>query len=309
MREIPVVQLVTRAGLTAQFRERTPRRCLTQMGDFLCGSVGQVRPMNQVVNLGIAVALLLCSETSALAQRQSQSSDAAAVQRLEDALRDLSRQVGELSTLLKASLPPLPIEDVEPFELSISRNAIRGHDSARLVLVEFSDFQCPFCRQSFQTVYPKLLRAYVDSGQLRYVFKNLPLEAIHPLARGAAEAAECARAQGKVWEMHGRLFEDQQKLSKSDSLLHATSLQIERVQFEACLGDPDKGSIIKQDVDEATKLGLTATPTFLIGEMTKQGTVMVRKRIAGAQPFDIFRIAIDSLLSAPAVSTAGASRR
>lgn len=109
--------------------------------------------------------------------------------------------------------------------------------------------------------------------------------------------------------MHDRLFENQQKLLRADLLLHANAVQVDQGQFETCLGDPIRDTNIKQDLDEATKLGLTATPTFLIGEMTKQGTVLVRKKIAGAQPFDIFRIAIDPLLSAPAVSAEGGVRK
>jgi protein-disulfide isomerase len=235
-------------------------------------------------------------------EQTSPSTDVGArIEKLEGAVRALGRQFGELSTLLKASLPPLPIEDVEPFELPISRSASRGKETARIAVVEFSDFQCPFCRQNFQNAYPKLVRSYVDSGQLRYVFKNLPLDPIHPLARDAAAAAECARGQGKFWEMHDRLFENQEKLSRSDLVFHAGSIALDKSQFEACLGESDRRAYIQQDVDEATKLGLVATPSFLVGEITQRGTLMVRKKIAGAQPFDVFRVAIEALLSSPEI--------
>src|SRR5262245_26698751 len=114
---------------------------------------------------------------------------------LERAVSDLSARVSELSALLKRALPPSPIEEVEAYDLPIGSAAVKGAASARIALVEFSDFQCPFCGRHAQGAYVDLQRLYVSTGKLRYVFRNLPIGSIHPFAVQAAEAAECSGEQ------------------------------------------------------------------------------------------------------------------
>jgi protein-disulfide isomerase len=112
-------------------------------------------------------------------------------------------------------MPPPPIEDIADLELVVSRDQSAGQSGARLALIEFSDYQCPFCGQHTRGVYQEIMRQFVDTGQVRYFFKNLPLEKIHPLAFNAAVAAECAGASGQFWAMHDRLFANQNALRAS----------------------------------------------------------------------------------------------
>src|SRR5687768_9487903 len=140
--------------------------------------------------------------------------------RLEQSIRDLQDRVAELSNLLRAALPPSPVIELKCVRLS-QRGAVRGSVTAKLILVEFTDFECPFCGRHASTVYRELQRRYVDTGELQYVFRHLPLEQIHPSARRAAEAAECAGDQGKFWELHDRFFEHQKSLGPEDLVTHA----------------------------------------------------------------------------------------
>ena len=222
---------------------------------------------------------------------------------LEESVDALSRQVAELSTLLRAALPPSPIENIPPFDLAVPNAAFKGSKDAKVALIEFSDFECPFCGRNFQAVYPELQRQFVETGKVVYVFRNLPLETIHPLAFKAAEAGECAREQWTFWEMHDRLFANQQALAMSDLLRHAQALELDLTAFQSCLADGKTSAKVREDLDEARRLGLTGTPTFMIGEVTEGRTVRVTKRIAGAQPLQVFQAALQSVLIASTTAT------
>ena len=218
---------------------------------------------------------------------------------LEETMRALERQVSELSTTLRAALPPSPILDIQPFDLNIDNAAANGSRNARVALIEYSDFQCPFCGQHSQTAYRDLQRQFVDTGIVRYVFRNLPIESLHPLAFKAAEAAECARGEGKFWEMHDRLFSNQQALGTSDLLRHAEALNMAPAKFLACLSNGETTAKVRDDLAEARRLGLTATPVFLVGEFQADGSVRITRKITGAQPFQVFEAALATFLPKP----------
>jgi protein-disulfide isomerase len=238
----------------------------------------------------------------------AQGPDAAALLKRLDALeagqRAIQKQLDDISALLQGlRTPPAqagPVEDVQGRDLrvSLTNAATRGQAGARVVLIEFSDFQCPFCGRYVRETYAELQREFVDTGKVRYAFRNFPLESIHPLAFKAAEAGECAREQGKFWEMHDRLFADQQALAPSDLLKHGQALGIDDARFRTCF----EGTVtarIKADQAEAARLGLTGTPTFLVGEAQPDGTVKVLQKIVGAQPYATFRAILQALLIAP----------
>jgi protein-disulfide isomerase len=220
------------------------------------------------------------------------------VAEIESTLRRLESEVTKLATLLRAALPPGPIVDVTPpVEISIIQAPTRGAATAALALIEFSDFECPFCGRHAQTVYHELQSRFVDTGEVRYVFRHLPLDEIHPSALRAATAAECARAQGKFWEMHDQIFMNQRALAMSNLLDHARLLGLDLQQFQPCLQDSGVTTRIKQDQLEARRLGVSSTPTFFIGEIKSDGIVRVTKRIAGAQTFPVFQAALQGLIS------------
>ena len=159
----------------------------------------------------------------------------------------------------------------------------KGPETAPITIVEFSDFQCPFCARVVPTLQ-QVQDTYKDN--VRIVWKHLPLS-IHKDAVGAALAAEAARKQGKFWEFHDKLFTDRTKLGAEDLKQHAKDLQLDISRFEADLLSGEEKKRIDADVAEAVALGITGTPGIFVNG----------RFVAGAQPFDVFAKIIDEELT------------
>lgn len=170
---------------------------------------------------------------------------------------------------------------------SIAGSPSEGSDSAKVVMVEFSDFQCPYCGDFARNVLPQIRENYVDTGKVKFVFKSFPLPQ-HQYAFNASEAAECARDQGKFWEMYDKLYQNQDALAVSDIKEYAIELELNISQFDQCLDSGAKASIVQNDTNYAIQMGIDETPTFYIND----------KKITGDQPYSVFQQAIDSELSA-----------
>jgi len=169
----------------------------------------------------------------------------------------------------------------------------KGDSRAPVVLIEFSDFECPFCGQFARETMPVLDAKYVQTGKIRVVFKQLPLN-IHPLARRAAETAACAGKQGRFWQVHDILFA-QQKLSE-DTLENARrALLVDDVAFSACTGLAAED--VSKDLALARQLGISGTPAFLVGQVDGFGRVRVQRTVSGARPLSDFSKAIDETLA------------
>ena len=162
------------------------------------------------------------------------------------------------------------------------------------VIVEFSDYQCPFCASFAQSTLPEAERELISSGKARYITFHYPLEATHPLAMKASEAVECASQQGKHWDMHKRLFANQAALSPEALLAHADALQLNRSQFEECFAG-DATNIVKADMAQGRRLGVTATPTFFLGSVAENGDIRLEKRITGSISFTQLRAELSTL--------------
>ena len=173
--------------------------------------------------------------------------------------------------------------------LSRARRTLRSR-------VEFSDFQCPFCQRHWQQTYGQLDRDYIATGKVRYVFRHFPLERIHPQALKAGEAAECAAAQGKFWEMHDRLFLNQQALMPADLVKHAEALGLDETQFTSCL-DGQMTARVRADLAMGAQAGVTATPNFFVGVTIPGGKIKVLQKLSGALPFATFKSTFDGLLA------------
>ena len=137
----------------------------------------------------------------------------------------------------------------------------------------------------------------METGKVLYVMRNLPLESIHPDAFRAASAAECAGDQGKYWQMHEKLFGHQQALSAADLARYAQEAGLEPNAFKQCFDADTHGAKIRKDLADAQAAGITATPTFFLGFAEGGGKVKVVRRIQGAQPYPVFKAAIDGLLA------------
>jgi len=159
-----------------------------------------------------------------------------------------------------------------------------GPEDAPITLIEFSDYQCPYCRRWHQDVYQSLLAAY--PGKIKLVYRNLPLTSIHADAFPAAEAAMCAGEQNAYWQYHEKLFGGE-LLGNEVYIQYAQDLGLDMTTFEACITDHKYQAAIQADSDFAINLGVRSTPTFFVNGLA----------IVGAQPLDIFKQVIDKELA------------
>jgi protein-disulfide isomerase len=159
-----------------------------------------------------------------------------------------------------------------------------GPEDAPITIVEFSDFQCPFCRRFHEQTYQALLDAY--PGQIRFVYRNLPLTSIHPEAMSSAVASLCADDQDAYWDYHGKLFSSD-ALGQTIYVQYATDLDLDVDEFTACLASGKYDDFIQEDMDFALSIGVKSTPTFFINGLV----------IVGAQPLPNFQQLIDSELA------------
>jgi len=177
----------------------------------------------------------------------------------------------------------------------------RGDNNAKLTLIEFSEFQCPFCGRHVKDTYPTIEKEYIQTGKVKYVFRDLPLESIHKNAFRAAEAAHCAGEQKKYWEMHDRLFENQKALTPTDLTAHAQAIGLDAGKFQQCLDGGKYAAEIRKDIADANKIGITGTPTTVIGiTQPNDSRIKVLRVIKGAQSLATFKEALDTLAAKPA---------
>jgi len=194
---------------------------------------------------------------------------------------------------------PSNLPDTKPIRVSIDDDPIKGSNDAPITIVEFSDFQCPFCSRFHIQTFPLILKEYVDTGKVKFVYRDFPIQSSHPNAMPAAAASECAHEQNNYWEYHNALFERQtiwNNLEISDSIntfkKFAIELGLNEDQFNSCLDSGKYIEEINKDLKDGTNYGITGTPGFLIGN-EKNGFV----KLTGAQPFEAFKKIIDSQLS------------
>jgi Na+/H+ antiporter NhaA len=181
----------------------------------------------------------------------------AVTRRLPDAVR--ARQLGQVAeTLIDLA------DDVDP-----TRDHVRGDPDAIVTIVEYADFECPFCGRAEPTIRELMTRAGED--HLRYVFRHLPLADVHPHAQLAAEASEAAAAQGKFWEMHDRLYEHQDQLLPKELVGHAKALGLDVERFTADLRERRHRGRVERDVDGADESGVSGTPSFFINGRRHHG--------------------------------------
>lgn len=184
--------------------------------------------------------------------------------------------------------------DAQIVTVSIKGDPYLGDKNSKLVLVEFSEFQCPFCAKYFMTTFNKLKAEYIDTGKVGYVFKDFPLD-FHLQAKKASEAAHCAYDQGKYWEMHDKLFRNQKKLLVADLKSYAKELRMDTAKFNSCLDSSKHAAIVKNNFNQGVAIGISGTPSFILGRLTPSGTVE-GVLMRGALPFSAFTAAIESEL-------------
>ena len=177
--------------------------------------------------------------------------------------------------------------------VSIKDKQTMGADNAPVTVVEFTDYQCPFCLRFTKTTFPHLKKKYIDTGKVRWVGLNLPL-AFHKDARKAAQAAHCAGEQDKFWEMRQVLFVNPKQLGMEHLPAHAESLSLDMDAFNKCLESERHLAQIDQEAKDANAVRLTGTPSFIVGKTG--GDKITGQVVIGAQPLNVFDAAIDKAL-------------
>lgn len=180
-----------------------------------------------------------------------------------------------------------------PAEVSADDDAFLGDKDAPVVVIEFSDFQCPFCRTFWRDTLPLIKSKYIDTGKVKFVYRDFPLQ-FHAGAMPAAQAAECAEEQGKFWEMHDKIFAEQDKqgtgtiqFGVSDLKKWAGQIGLDTNKFNSCLDSGKYAKEAEKDYGDGSAAGVSGTPsTFING-----------KSVVGAQPFSVFKLLVDAELN------------
>ena len=189
-----------------------------------------------------------------------------------------------------------PRDPPAPATVSADDDPVLGSADAQVTIVEFSDFECPFCSRFYEETLPLIKREYIETGVAKLVYRDFPIDRIHPNAREAHAASECADEQGAFWPYHDVLFDRQAEWSALDPgqmrervVSYAAAMQLDAGAFAACLESPATGAEIDADKRDGSRYGVTGTPAFFVGSV-ESGYVL----ISGAKPFDSFARAIES---------------
>lgn len=253
-------------------------------------------------SLSALIVLALASSASAQTTRKPVRDLAAVTAELEHIKADLEIVKGQLAQVLRLLSQQRPAQGARaaptgPVRANIADAPTLGRADAPVTIVEFSDYQCPFCQRFFATILPALKKEYIETGKARYVFRDYPIDQLHPHARKAAEAAHCAGEQEKFWEMHDVLFQNAKALAPPQLADHGRTLGLDAVKFEECLSSGRHAARVERGIADAAAASVQGTPGFVIG-LTK-GDFVEGTPVRGAQPIDTFRQIIDRALTPP----------
>src|SRR5262245_30788048 len=240
----------------------------------------------KAISTGLLVAWLFGS--SAAAQGPSNADLQRQIQALADSIKTMQKDMQDVKALVQRGAAPSPTQNAV---FDLANRPSRGKATAKLTLVEFSDFQCPFCGRHVSQAEPQMTKEYVDSGKLRIVWMDFPLESIHKFAFKAAETGRCAAEQGKFWEMHDQLFASQATLTDfSNWTAHAEKVGLKMPEFESCLASGKYASDIRKDLAQGHSAGITGTPGFFLA-YTDPATSKIKsvRFLNGAQPYANFK--------------------
>jgi protein-disulfide isomerase len=253
--------------------------------------------------IALSTLLLLLSPAAARAQRRGGGSGGEVqrlrreVDELKEGQRAIEQEIRELKELVAAERAGSPSS--KRYSMNVEGLPFMGELNARLTVVEFSDYQCPYCGQYVRETMPQIVRDYVKTGKLKYISGDLPIEEIHPQALKAAKAAACAGEQGKYWEMRDQLFKNQNALGQGELSLHAQAIGLNVLPFQRCLFSEKYDARVREGREVASVLGIRGTPSFVIGLTEADGSKMqVLKVVVGFQSYPNFKEVLDRLLTA-----------
>jgi protein-disulfide isomerase len=221
------------------------------------------------------------------------------IQELKKGQEQIQKELEEIKKLLQQGAKAAPGRaPFKPTDMKLGKVPAKGENTAPVTLVEFSDYHCPYCKRHATTVMKQLQKNYIDTGKLRFVMREFPIPNLHPRAKAASVAALCAGDQGDYWGMHDELFNDQKAKTDEAFIAMADTLGLDVAAFSTCLASDRFDEQIKADQAEGRKLGISGTPSFVVGltDPEDPSIVHLTKFIRGAQPYTSFAGAIDELL-------------
>ena len=244
---------------------------------------------------GLLLAAMLCCAPLSMAAEPAAGGDAAITRDTANAILKELKEIRQVLEKIEkqggraAKGPSKPTTA----SFSIKGKHTLGAEDAPVTVVEFADYQCPYCLRFAKTTFPLLKQKYIDTGLVRWVALNLPLP-FHKDARKAAQAAHCAGEQDKLWEMRDVLFRNPRRLNAENLPAHAAALSLDMDAFNECLQSDRHLAEIDQDAKDANAVRLTGTPSFIIGKST--GDTITGQVVIGAQPMNAFDRAISKAL-------------
>ena len=238
------------------------------------------------------------------------------VQVLKEGLDLVINDLAEIKQLLGSgarAAPKLPrIPKPKPFEprnVMITGASIMGDANAKVTLIEYSDYQCLYCARHFRQTMPKIIQHYIDEGKVKFVMREFPIPSLNPRADAASQAALCAGSQGKYWEMHDILFNNQRKMSDNALRGYASEIGLDAGKFNNCFEQNEYAEQIGKDVAEGKEMKVRGTPSFVLGltDAADPNKIKVTKFMYGARNYDSFAKKIDELLTGNGEANAAAS--
>lgn len=195
-----------------------------------------------------------------------------------------------------------PPENTGPVKVSVDDDPFLGKKDAPLTVIDFSDYECPFCKRHFEQTFSQIKKDYIDTGKIKYVYRDLPLSFHDPMATTEAIAANCARDQGgdtSYFKYHDEIFKrttsNGNGLNKDQLYTMAKDLGLNEGTFKSCLDSEKYKEEVQKDLADASAAGASGTPTFFIGKTTSSGEID-GTRLVGAQPYSAFQAIIDQQL-------------
>ena len=233
-------------------------------------------------------------ETAEEGLRQQLAEQTQVLREMKNELASIRQEMQESGKRLAREAPPNR-GGGSVRQVSIDDDFVRGNPKAPLTLIEFSDFECPFCVRFYRDTLPQIEKEYIQTGKLKFVYRDFPLQAIHKNAFKAAEAANCAGEQGKFWDMHDLLFENYKNLGPKHLKKYAKQLGLSTEEFNHCLDSEKYADEVNKDFLDGQQAGVGGTPGFFLGRTTSDGTIE-GFQIKGARPFSYFKQIIGAML-------------
>jgi protein-disulfide isomerase len=240
-----------------------------------------------------------------LSPPQSQSDELAALKREVQSLKaqqaEMQRDLDTIKSILLAQRGQPAGDPFVNKQITITDEPTKGSATAKVTLVEVSDYHCPFCRRQVLQTMPQVLAEYVNTGKAKYVFVDYPIAQLHPDAFKSHEAAACAGDQGKYWQMHDLLFTNSPARDAAQLATQASMLGLDMKKFDACMNNGNGGAHapeIRASIARMQQLGVGGTPLVLIGLTPAPGSPMkVIGSVYGARPYADFKTALDAALA------------